>query len=69
MPLNSSLHPLLHQHIHQLSPFKEEHFKRWVELFKDTVDEMYAGEKTNLAKKRAGGIAQLMQLKMGEING
>jgi hemoglobin len=45
-------------------PFKQEHFDAWLRLFDHTLDEMYAGEKADLAKKRALGIAQLMQLKM-----
>ena len=54
----------MHQHIHQLSPFKEVHFKRWVELFKDTVDEMYTGEKAEMAKQRGESVATLMRIKI-----
>ena len=54
----------MHQHIHQLSPFKEEHFKKWVELFTGTVDELYAGEKAEMAKQRAESVATLMRIKM-----
>src|SRR5260221_10223203 len=30
----------IHQRIHQLSAFTENHFSRWVFLFKETVDEL-----------------------------
>lgn len=53
-----------HQRIHQLSAFRKEHFDRWVFLFKGTVDELYAGEKAELAKQRAESIATIMKIKM-----
>jgi hemoglobin len=54
----------MHQHIHQLSPFKEEHFKQWVQLFIETVDEMYEGDKATMAKQRAESVATLMRIKL-----
>ena len=32
---------------------KQEHFDRWLELFNQTVDANFAGEKADLAKQRA----------------
>jgi len=37
-------------------------------LFHVTIDELFCGEKIVLAKKRAAGIADLMQLKINKIN-
>jgi hemoglobin len=54
----------IHQHIHQLSAFKKEHFERWVFLFKTTVDELFSGEKAELAKQRAESIATIMKIKL-----
>ena len=54
----------VHYEMNKTFPFKKEHFDAWLHLFNSTLDEMYTGEKVLLAKKRAAGIAQLMQLKM-----
>jgi hemoglobin len=42
----------------------EEHFTKWVKLFSETVDELYAGEKANLAKQRAVLLGYTFQNKM-----
>ena len=49
-------------------PFNHKHFEAWLFLFNSTLDEYFSGEKVDLAKKRAAGIAQLMQVKMQGIN-
>ena len=54
----------IHQHIHQLSSIKKQHLDRWVQIFTITIDEHYAGEKTNLMKQRAASIATLMDIKL-----
>jgi hemoglobin len=41
------------------------HFDRWVELFHGTVDELFAGEKAEMAKQRATLIAWTIQNKTG----
>jgi hemoglobin len=53
----------VHQHIHQLSAFREEHFDRWVSLFTGSVDELYTGEKALMVKQRAESIATIMKIK------
>lgn len=53
----------IHKHIHQLSAFREEHFVRWVSLFKETIDEMFRGDRAELAKQRADSIATIMKIK------
>ncbi len=53
----------VHKHIHQLSAFKEEHFTRWVNLFTQTVNDLYEGEKAEMAKQRAESIATLIKIK------
>jgi hemoglobin len=42
-----------------------EHFSRWLQLFKETVDEYFIGEKADEVKMRADSIAGIFQLKMG----
>ena len=58
----------VHYNINKKYPLQKKHFDAWLHLFNTTLDELFEGEKTTLAKKRALGIAQLMQLKMNEIN-
>jgi hemoglobin len=42
-----------------------EHFTRWLELFKATIDEHFKGEKAEETKMRAESIAAIFQFKMG----
>ena len=44
-----------------------EHFQRWLELFKQTVDENFEGEKAREAKEKAESIAMIFQTKLGLI--
>lgn len=53
-----------HQRLHATFPLNPDHFKRWIALFTGTVDELYAGEKAELAKQRALSIATIMQVKL-----
>lgn len=41
------------------------HFKSWLELFSQTVDELFAGAKADEIKERARNIAGVFQHKMG----
>lgn len=41
------------------------HFDRWVELFHTTVDALFKGEKSDMAKQRATLIAWTIQNKTG----
>ena len=54
---------LPHEHINRLSPMEEKHFKRWLELFNETIDELFAGSIADLAKQRALSIATVMRIK------
>ena len=53
----------VHQHIHSLSAFRDEHFERWLFLFISTVDALFEGANAELAKQRAISIATMMKLK------
>jgi len=50
------------KHMHMR--LKEEHFKRWLFLFNQTLDELFVGEKVELAKQRAAIIGWTIQSKM-----
>lgn len=52
-----------HLHIHRKKPLEVVHFDRWVELFHETVNELYAGEKAEMAKTRAISIATMICIK------
>jgi len=43
----------------------QNHFSRWLELFTQTVDENFEGEKANEAKQRAYSIAGIFQSRLG----
>jgi len=58
----------IHEHLNQLSPLSVEHFQRWNELFTQTVDELFEGEKAILAKERSLSISTVMQLKILKKN-
>ncbi len=48
-------------------PISREHFERWLHLFRENIDEHFAGANADLAKLRAENIAQVFQYKMGLI--
>lgn len=54
----------VHEHLHQLSAFRSAHFDRWVQLFKETTEELFAGDKTEIIKQRAESIATVMKIKL-----
>lgn len=53
-----------HQRLHDQQPFTEEHFNIWLTHFLETVDELFEGEKAELAKQRATSIATIMKIKL-----
>ena len=57
-----------HFKVNQKIKLEPVHFTTWLNLFDTTVDENFKGEKADLAKKRAHSIAQIIQLKMEQVN-
>lgn len=47
-----------HLNIHQQLPLKAGHFTRWLYLFNQAIDELYAGENAEKMKQRAEMVAQ-----------
>ena len=43
-------------------------FNEWLTLFNKTLDELFYGEKAEVAKERAQNIARLMQYKIDKAN-
>ena len=54
----------IHQNISSLSPIVKEHLDRWVQLFTQTIDSLFTGEKANLMKQRGASIATMMDIKL-----
>src|ERR1041384_1911181 len=51
----------VHFKVNQKIKLEPVHFASWLSLFDETVDELFSGTKAELAKKRAHGIADVMQ--------
>jgi len=46
----------IHVQLHQKSPLKSEHIARWVAIFHQTADRLFAGETVDNARLRAAAI-------------
>jgi hemoglobin len=51
-----------HMNLHKRSVMKKEHFDRWIQLFNETVNELFEGERAEQVKQRALSIATVMQI-------
>lgn len=45
----------------------QQHFQRWLQLFTETVDELFTGMSAHMAKQKARNIAVVFQYKLGLI--
>lgn len=59
---------LKHLTLHDKHGLTSEHFQIWLGFFYETVDELFLGEKSKLAKERAHSIAVIMQMKIKEMD-
>lgn len=50
----------VHAELNEKTPLFFEHFERWLEIFRETVDETFAGERAEFIKIRANAIANRM---------
>jgi hemoglobin len=50
---------------HAVLPAKKIHYDRWLKLFTETVDSLFAGEKAELAKQRAQNLASIFMSRLG----
>lgn len=51
----------VHAELNLKSKLEAPHFRRWLEVFNGTVDDMFEGERADFAKLRAENIANRMQ--------
>ena len=62
---NYSGNPMVKHHmVHQKNPLSKEHFEKWLLLFEETVDELFAGPNAISIKERARSIASIMEMKI-----
>ncbi len=54
----------VHLKLHQRIPMERAHFDRWLELFRGTVDQLFAGPNAEEAKMQALSIATVMLVKV-----
>jgi hemoglobin len=54
----------VHLHLNEQVPLNTDHFKRWLELFTQTIDELFEGKKATLTKEKAISIATIMEAKI-----
>ncbi len=55
----------VHLALNKRIPMKKEHFDRWLEIFRATIDENFSGPNADEAKMRAASIAMVIFHKLG----
>lgn len=58
----------VHFDINKIIPLQKEHFISWLRLFNNSIDNLYSGKTSELAKTRAKSIADVMLFKMDNAN-
>jgi len=56
-----------HRQLNTKYPLTKAHFDHWISLFNKIVDELFEGEKADLAKQRALSIATVLQIKVAQV--
>ena len=51
---------MVHAELNEKTPLKPAHFARWLEIFSETIDQLFAGERAEFLKFRASMIADRM---------
>jgi hemoglobin len=51
---------MVHAELNEKTPLKPLHFARWLEIFTETIDRLFAGERAEFLKFRAEMIAKRM---------
>lgn len=57
---------LKHIELDKKEALTEAHFTQWKKLFFETIDELFVGEKANLAKEKANAMEFLMKMKIAD---
>lgn len=51
---------------HAKLPVAHQHFEKWLELFHQTIDELFNGEKAEEARWRGNRMAEMFQIKIAQ---
>lgn len=57
-----------HLELHSKVPLTQGHFERWLALWRETVDELFEGERAELAKSHAERVAQAFAARLRGID-
>ena len=57
-----------HAELHQKVRLRGGHFVRWLALWQETVDELFAGERAELAKTHAVRVAQAFSVRLADLD-
>jgi hemoglobin len=57
-----------HQRVHELEPFRHEHFDRWYTLWTVEVDHQWAGPIADTAKRHAARVAETLARRVAGID-
>ena len=57
----------VHIRLNREHPLEQAHFNRWKEIFKATIDDLFAGNLAEETKKKAESIAGLMEFKINNV--
>jgi hemoglobin len=58
---------IVHSELNNKTPLLPEHFSRWLEIFSETIDRLFAGERADFLKLRAGIMANRMLSFIGAV--
>jgi hemoglobin len=56
-----------HAALHAKVPLRSAHFRRWVTIWRETVDDHFAGERAELAKAHADRVAHAFHRRLEEL--
>ncbi len=57
----------VHGELNEKTPLEAKHFRRWLEIFTETIDRLFSGERSEFLKSRAHSIAARMYNFVGGV--
>ena len=60
---------MVHFQLHQKTTLEPHHFQRWLDYWEETIDELFVGERANIAKVHAGRVGVMMGDRFQELPG
>lgn len=57
-----------HHHVHDIEPFRAEHFDRWYALWVDAIEPRWTGPTADLAKTHAVQIAAVLARRLLDLD-